>query len=96
MARTVRTHRELLFNYFRARKEFSSGVIEGLNDKAKITMRKRTAIGASASPNSRCFMYLASYPSQSSPTTFTDEPYYANYANSSINDRKAAAEVIEP
>jgi len=27
-ARTVRNHRELLLNYFRARKEFSSGVIE--------------------------------------------------------------------
>ena len=39
-ARTVRTHRELLLNYFRARKEFSSGVIEGLNNKAKVTMRK--------------------------------------------------------
>ena len=39
-ARTVRNHRELLLNYFRARKEFSSGVIEGLNNKAKVTMRK--------------------------------------------------------
>ena len=39
-ARTVRAHRELLLNYFRARKEFSSGVIEGLNNKAKVTMRK--------------------------------------------------------
>jgi transposase len=39
-ARTVRTHRELLLNYFRARKQFSSGVIEGLNNKAKLTMRK--------------------------------------------------------
>ena len=39
-ARTVRTHRDLLLNYFRARKEFSSGVIEGLNNKAKVTMRK--------------------------------------------------------
>ena len=29
-----RTHRELLLNYFRARKAFSSGVIEGLNNKA--------------------------------------------------------------
>ena len=34
-ARTVRNHRELLLNYFRARKEFSSGVIEGLNNKPK-------------------------------------------------------------
>ena len=39
-ARTVRNHRELLLNYFRARKEFSSGVIEGLNNKAKVTMRQ--------------------------------------------------------
>ena len=39
-ARTVRTHRELLLNYFRARKQFSSGVIEGMNNKAKVSMRK--------------------------------------------------------
>ena len=39
-ARTVRGHRELLLNYFRARKAYSSGVIEGLNNKAKVTMRK--------------------------------------------------------
>jgi transposase len=39
-ARTIRAHRELLLNYFRARKQFSSGVIEGLNNKAKVTMRK--------------------------------------------------------
>jgi transposase len=39
-ARTVRAHRELLLNYFRARKQFSSGVIEGLNNKAKVTLRK--------------------------------------------------------
>ena len=34
-ARTLRNHRELLLNYFLARKAFSSGVIEGLNNKAK-------------------------------------------------------------
>jgi transposase len=39
-ARTMRAHRELLLNYFRARKQFSSGVIEGLNNKAKVSMRK--------------------------------------------------------
>jgi transposase len=40
IARTLRTHRELLLNYFKARKQYSSGVIEGLNNKAKVTMRK--------------------------------------------------------
>ena len=39
-ARTIRAHRELLLNYFRARKAYSSGVIEGLNNKAKVTLRK--------------------------------------------------------
>jgi hypothetical protein len=38
VARTIRAHRELILNYFRARKEFSSGVIEGLNNKAKVTI----------------------------------------------------------
>ncbi len=38
--RTVRNHRELLLNYFRARKAFSSGIVEGLNNKAKVTMRR--------------------------------------------------------
>jgi transposase len=39
-ARTLRTHRPLLLNYFKAKKEFSSGVVEGLNNKAKVTMRR--------------------------------------------------------
>ena len=39
-ARTVRTHRDLLLNYFRAKKQFSSGVIEGLNNRCKVTLRK--------------------------------------------------------
>jgi transposase len=38
--KTVRSHRELLLNYFKAKKEFSSGIVEGLNNKAKVTMRK--------------------------------------------------------
>ena len=29
IARMLRSHRELLLNYFKAKKEFSSGVIEG-------------------------------------------------------------------
>ena len=40
IARTLRRHRPLLLNYFKARKQFSSGVVEGLNNKAKVTMRK--------------------------------------------------------
>ena len=35
-----RCARALILNYFRARKQLSSGVVEGLNNKAKLTMRK--------------------------------------------------------
>ena len=40
IARSLRQHRELILNYFWAAKLISSGVVEGLNNKAKVTMRK--------------------------------------------------------
>lgn len=40
VARMLRGHRELILNWFRAKKAFSSGVVEGLNAKAKVTTRK--------------------------------------------------------
>ena len=40
VAKTMRNHRELILNWFIAKKEFSSGVVEGLNNKIKVTMRK--------------------------------------------------------
>jgi transposase len=40
IARSLRQHRELILNYFRAQKLISSGVVEGLNNKAKVTMRR--------------------------------------------------------
>jgi len=39
-AKTLRAHRELILNYFKAKKQFSSGLVEGLNNKVKVTMRK--------------------------------------------------------
>lgn len=40
VARSLRSHRELILNWFRARKEFNSGVVEGLNASAKLGFRK--------------------------------------------------------
>ena len=36
MSRSIRQHRELILNYFRAQKLLSSGVVEGLNNKATV------------------------------------------------------------
>jgi transposase len=40
IAKMLRAHRALILNYFKAKKVISSGVVEGLNNKAKVTMRK--------------------------------------------------------
>ncbi|MFV0372267.1 MAG: ISL3 family transposase [Azonexus sp.] len=40
MAKTLRSHRQLLVNWFRAKGEFSSGCVEGMNGKAKLAMKK--------------------------------------------------------
>ena len=39
-AQTIKRHKELILNWFRAKKLFSSGVVEGLNNKVKLTVRK--------------------------------------------------------
>ena len=39
-ARTIRKHKGLILNYFKAKKAFSSGMVEGLNNKVKLTMKK--------------------------------------------------------
>ena len=40
VARTLRNHRDLILNWFRAKGEMSSGVVEGLNNKVKLVTRK--------------------------------------------------------
>ncbi|NQY01590.1 MAG: ISL3 family transposase [Flavobacteriaceae bacterium] len=39
-AKSMRKHRPLIMNYFKAKKQFSSGVVEGLNRKINLTTRK--------------------------------------------------------
>lgn len=40
VARTLRNHRELILNWFRAKGAISAGTVEGLNNKVKLTTRK--------------------------------------------------------
>ena len=40
IARTLRTHRALLLNWFRAKGAISASTVEGFNNKAKLTFRK--------------------------------------------------------
>jgi transposase len=39
VVKTIRNHKPLILNWFKAKKRFSSGIVEGLNNKAKVTTR---------------------------------------------------------
>ncbi len=39
-ARSLRKHKELILNWFKAEKAISAGIVEGLNNKVKVTIRK--------------------------------------------------------
>jgi transposase len=38
VARMLHSHEELLLNYFRAKRQYNSGVVEGLNNKARVSL----------------------------------------------------------
>lgn len=40
VAKTIRNHKPLILNWFKAKKAFSSGIVEGLNNKAKVVTKK--------------------------------------------------------
>lgn len=40
VAKMIRRHKGLILNWFRAKKQFSSGIVEGLNNKARATTKR--------------------------------------------------------
>ena len=40
MAKSIRKHKPLILNWFKAKKAFSSGIVEGINNKAKVVTKK--------------------------------------------------------
>ena len=40
VARMLRSHRELILNWFRARGQLSAGAVEGLNGKARLSTKR--------------------------------------------------------
>jgi len=57
VARSIRAHQDLILNWFAARKEFSSGIVEGLNYRIKLTIRK--AYGFRTLPAAEIALYHA-------------------------------------
>jgi transposase len=75
IARSMREHRELILNYFRAQKLLSSGVVEGLNNKAKVTMRKSYGFRTFRCLELGLYHSLGKLPEPESTHEFFNEPF---------------------
>lgn len=62
VARSVRDHRELILNWFRAKKEFNSGIVEGLNYRIKLSIRKAYGFKTSKALKIALYHTLAALP----------------------------------
>ena len=62
VARTLRAHEPLILNWFRAKGKLSSGVVEGLNNKVKLTMRKSYGFRTSKAIELALYHNLGSLP----------------------------------
>jgi transposase len=75
MARMLRKHRLLLLNWFRVKKRISGGVVEGLNNRLKLTLRKAYGFRTFEAVEVRSTIVLARYRSRNGPTNFAEEPF---------------------
>jgi transposase len=70
VARMLRAHEELLLNYFRAKRQYNSGVVEGLNNKARVSLAR--SFGHRSSEILKLVLYhtLGDLPEPHSPHKF--------------------------
>lgn len=69
-ARTLRGHRELILNYFRARKAISAGVVEAFNLNAKLTLRRARGFRTYKALETALYHQLARLPEPLSTHSF--------------------------
>ena len=66
----LRRHRPLLLNWFRAKKQFSSGIVEGFNTKAKLTTRKAYGFRTYHAAEIALYHTLGALPVEKLPTYY--------------------------
>lgn len=70
VARSLREHEPLLINWFHAHGEISAGIVEGLNNKAKLTMRKAYGFRTREVIETALYHQLGNLPEPPSPHRF--------------------------
>jgi hypothetical protein len=67
--------RRSLMNWFKVKGQFSSGIVEGFNNKVKLTVRKVYGFWTFIRHKLHCFMHLAHYLYQKQPKKFSEEAF---------------------
>jgi transposase len=70
VARTLRRHRDLILNWFRADGTISAGIVEGLNNKVKLAMRKAYGFRSEKAIEMALYHQLADLPEPESTHRF--------------------------
>ena len=68
VVRTLRSHGELILNWFRAQGALSSGVVEGLNNKVKLMMSKSYGFRTGGAIELALYHSLGALPEPKLPT----------------------------
>jgi len=76
IARSLRQHRELILNYSRTQKLIPGGVVVGLNNKAKVTMRKSYGFRTYRVLELALYHSLGKLPEPESTHVFSDESFF--------------------
>jgi transposase len=69
----LRRHRSLLINWFKAKKQFSSGIVESFNNKAKLTSRKAYVFRTFKAAEIALYYAMEHYLFPLPPTNFSEE-----------------------
>jgi hypothetical protein len=95
VARMLRTHEELLLNWFRAKGEVSSCAVEGLNNKTRVVTRRAYGFRTYDPWKSPSITHSDDFPNQSLPTDSADEAKFCRLCNRDL-PRKKTAQSSEP
>ncbi len=70
-----RRHRALILNWFKAKGQISNGIVEGLNNKAQLTIRKFYGFRSPEILEMALYHALGKRPEPRSPMNSTDKPF---------------------
>lgn len=70
VAKTLRKHRNLILNYFRAKKLLSNGIVEGMNNKLKLVTRKSYGFRSAETLKIALYHTLGDLPTPPQPHRF--------------------------